>query len=103
MFQTRRQPLRFISFHEPSEQRVLNLTEMKGMDLPSLPSAPYMTAVVIGITDLEVKFSKLQAMGLKTVPPRISSGTDFEFIEQAFVDADGHLIVCYEVLGPPTP
>jgi len=53
---------------------------------------------VIGIDDLKGKFEKLEAMGLTVSETRIAGGTDFKFIEQAFVDPDGHLIVCYEVL-----
>ncbi|MEM6682637.1 MAG: VOC family protein [Pseudomonadota bacterium] len=92
------QPLRFISFHEPDERAVLNLTEIKGMDLPRPHSAPYMSTVVIGITDLEAKFEKLKALGLQTTRTEIAGSDTFRFIEQAFVDFDGHLIVCYEIL-----
>ena len=89
---------RFVSLHEPSEQRVLNLTEVTGMDLPRPDNAPHMSAVVIGIDDLVGKFAKLEAMGLEIVEPRVSEGADFKFIEQAFVDPDGHLIVCYQIV-----
>lgn len=90
--------LRFISFHEPGEERVFNLTEVTGVDLPPVPSVPYMSTIVIGITDLEAKFAQLEAMGLTVTRTQIADGADFKFIEQAFVDPDGHLIVCYEVL-----
>ncbi|MEO0412221.1 MAG: VOC family protein [Pseudomonadota bacterium] len=91
--------LRFVSFHEPGEERVFNLTEVTGIALPPVPSAPYMSTIVIGITELEAKFAKLEAMGLTVTRTQIADGADFRFIEQAFVDPDGHLIVCYEVLN----
>lgn len=91
--------MRFVSLHEPDEQRVLNLTEVTGMDLPRPDTAPHMSAVVIGIDNLVAKFAELEAMGLEIVEPRVSEGADFKFVEQAFVDPDGHLIVCYQVVG----
>lgn len=94
--------MRFASLHEPGEERILALTEITGMTLPTLPSAPHMSAVVFGIADLEAKFAKLEAMGLTVTASKIADGADFRFLEQAFIDPDGHLIVCYEIL-PPTP
>jgi len=92
-------PMRSITFSEPGEARVLALTELKGITLPKPQSAPFMSTVVIGITDLEGKFAKLKAMGLQMTETRIDGGAEFKFIEQAFVDPDGHLIVCYEILS----
>jgi len=91
-------PMRSLTLHEDAEQRVMALTELKGFDLPKPVSAPFLSTVVIGIDDLKGKFEKLEAMGLTVSETRIAGGTDFKFIEQAFVDPDGHLIVCYEVL-----
>jgi hypothetical protein len=39
-------------------------------------------------------------MGLKLTETDTAQGPDFRFIEQAFVDPDGHLIVCFEVIQP---
>ena len=91
-------PIRSMTFHEPGEQRVMALTELASLDLPKPHSAPFMSTVVIGITDLEGKFAKLEDIGLKVTETRIAGGADFKFIEQAFIDPDGHLIVCYEIL-----
>jgi len=90
--------IRGVSLHEPGEKRVLALTELATIDLPRPSAAPHMTAIVIGVTDLPGKFETLKALGLETTEPKIAGGVDFEFIEQAFVDYDGHLIVLYEVL-----
>jgi len=91
-------PMRSITLHEDAEQRVLALTELKGFDLPRPISEPFLSTVVIGIDDLKGKFAKLESMGLTVTETRINGGTDFKFIEQAFIDPDGHLIVCYEIL-----
>lgn len=92
-------PMRSLTLHEDSEQRVMALTELKGFDLPRPVSTPYLSAVVIGVEDLKGKFEDLEALGLTVTESRIADGADFSFIEQAFVDPDGHLIVCYEVLS----
>lgn len=90
--------IRGVTLNSPRESRVLALTELASLDLPKPHSAPFMSTVVIGITDLEAKFTTLEAMGLTITESRIADGAEFTFIEQAFVDPDGHLIVCYEVL-----
>jgi len=95
-------PMRTVTLHEPGEQRVFALTELKGFNLPRPVSTPFMATAVIGITDLEKKFAKIEALGLTVTASKIAGGTDFKFIEQAFVDFDGHLIVCYEVLPDQT-
>lgn len=91
-------PMRSLTLSEPGEARVMALTELKGIPLPKPHSAPFMSTVVIGITDLESKFAALESMGLEVTETRIAGGVEFKFIEQAFVDPDGHLIVCYEAL-----
>lgn len=91
-------PIRGVSLHEPGEQRVLALTELASLDLPQPPDGPHMSAVVIGVNDLPGIFEQITALGLKTTEPKIAGGVDFRFVEQAFVDFDGHLIVLYEVL-----
>lgn len=91
--------IRGVTFNSPRENRVLALTELASLDLPRPHSAPFMSTVVIGITNLEEKFATLESMGLTVTESKVAGGAEFEFIEQAFVDPDGHLIVCYEILG----
>jgi len=91
--------IRGATLHEPGEQRVLALTELATLDLPRPSAAPHMSAVVIGVTDLAGKFEQITALGLSITEPKIAGGADFDFVEQAFVDFDGHLIVLYEVLA----
>ena len=78
---------------------MLALTELATLNLPRPSAAPHMSAVVIGVTGLEGKFEQIEALGLITTEPKIAGGVDFDFVEQAFVDFDGHLIVLYEVLA----
>ena len=91
--------MRYTYLGEPDEARVFGLTEVRNIEIPRPPSAPYIYATVIAITDLEAKFAKLETMGLKLSPAKTTGGAEFRFIEQAFTDPDGHLIVCYEILG----
>lgn len=91
-------PMRSVTLDEPREARTLALTELKGIALPKPRNAPFMSTLVIGITDLEEKFKQLEALGLHVTESKIAVGAEFRFIEQAFVDFDGHLIVCYEAL-----
>ena len=93
--------LRFVSLDEPREARVLNLTEISGATLVRPPEAPHASAIVIGITDLRGKFGRLSDLGLTITDPKVADGVDFRFVEQAFIDYDGHLIVCYEVIDEP--
>ncbi len=90
--------MRSVTLNEAAEARVMALTEVTGADMAALPNAPHRTAHVIGVTDLRGKIEKVQALGLEITESKIAGGVDFEFIEQAFVDYDGHLIVLYEVL-----
>jgi catechol 2,3-dioxygenase-like lactoylglutathione lyase family enzyme len=91
--------LRFATLSAGPEQvRTMALTEIKGMDLPK-PGIPFMTASVIRVDDLEGVFTKLEALGLETVPGTIAERPgEFKFAERAFVDFDGHLVVLYQML-----
>ena len=91
--------MRYIFLHEPDEQRVLRLTEVSGVELPKPTSVPYMSTFAIAIDNLEEKFKQLEAMGIQTTPSKRAQGTDFPIIEQGFIDFDGHLIFCYEILS----
>lgn len=92
--------IRFVTMDDKQDNRAFALTEVTGADLPSLPNRPHMTAHVIGVSDLAGKIAAVEAMGLTTSPSKTVDGTEFRFVEQAFTDYDGHLIVLYEVLSP---
>lgn len=91
--------MRYTYLGEPGENRVLGLTEVKNINLPKLPDRPIMSASVIGVSGLVEKMKKIEALGLEVTDSKISGGSEFRFMEQAFVDYDGHLIVLYEILG----
>lgn len=57
-----------------------------------------MTASVIQVDDLPNVMLKIKGLGLEITEPETDSNNHFTFLEQAFVDFDGHLIVLYEVL-----
>ncbi len=90
----------FATLDSKTQERTLALTEVTGIDLPA-PTVPIMTASVIKVTDLASVITKLQALGLETTAPKESESSDkkFTFIEQAFIDYDGHLIVLYDILS----
>eukprot|EP00172_Hildenbrandia_rubra_P003325 Plantae.Rhodophyta-Hildenbrandia_rubra.ctg51698.p1 GENE.Plantae.Rhodophyta-Hildenbrandia_rubra.ctg51698~~Plantae.Rhodophyta-Hildenbrandia_rubra.ctg51698.p1 ORF type:complete len:182 (-),score=4.65 Plantae.Rhodophyta-Hildenbrandia_rubra.ctg51698:109-654(-) len=90
--------MRFVTLDDKDDNRAFALTEVTGVTLPVMPDTPHRTAHVIGVTDLSGKIKRVEKMGLKTSPSKTVDGTEFRFIEQAFTDPDGHLIVLYEVL-----
>ncbi|MCS6928427.1 MAG: VOC family protein [Saprospiraceae bacterium] len=91
--------IRFVSLDTKTQERTLALTEVTGIPLPK-PSQPLMSAAVIRVPDLANTIQKIKALGLETTEPKIARSADgkFAFIEQAFVDYDGHLIVLYQLL-----
>jgi len=92
--------MRYTYLGEPGEARVFGITEVKNITLRPLPDTPHRAAHVIGVTDLAGKIEKIKALDLKVTDSKIAGGTEFRFIEQAFTDYDGHLIVLYEILSP---
>ena len=91
--------MRYTYLGEAGEDRVFGLTEVKNVALPKPSDLPHMSASVIGVSDLKGKIKKIEALGLETTDSKVAGGSEFTFIEQAFVDFDGHLIVLYEILG----
>ncbi len=91
--------IRFVTLDTKTQERTLALTEVTGIPLPK-PSQPLMSAAVIRVPNLAETMQKIQALGLETIEPKTVRSLDgqFAFIEQAFVDYDGHLIVLYQML-----
>ena len=90
--------IRFGAFDSPTQERTLGLTEVKGCPLPKYKGIR-MHASVIQVDDLPAKMEKIKALGLETTEPFIDSNEYARFIEQSFVDFDGHLVVLYELLS----
>jgi hypothetical protein len=78
------------------QQRTMALVEVTGVDIPRR-QAPYTSAVVLRVTDLEKIIAKLRALGLEVAPANLGAGNDgSRFVEQAFVDFDGNAVLLYE-------
>ncbi|MEM6801744.1 MAG: VOC family protein [Bacteroidota bacterium] len=89
--------IRFATLDSPSQERTLGLTEVKGIPLPH-PTAPIMSASVIKVEHLSEVMKQIEGLGLEITEPETDSNDNFTFLEQAFIDFDGHLIVLYEIL-----
>jgi len=89
--------LKSCTLDSPDQIRTLALTEVTGIRLPELSSRPHMTASVIRVSDLPSVIKKIENLGLTISESKMATGSDGGiFLEQAFVDYDGHLIVLYE-------
>jgi catechol 2,3-dioxygenase-like lactoylglutathione lyase family enzyme len=91
--------IRFATLSAGSEQvRTLALTEVTGVELPK-PGVPLMSAVVIRVDDLAGTMERIEKLGLEINEPKTAGRPgEFSFVEQAFVDFDGHLVVLYQIL-----
>ncbi|MEI6668197.1 MAG: VOC family protein [Acidobacteriota bacterium] len=90
--------LRMATLSTESAVRILALTELTGAPLPP-KSTPHRDAVVIEVRGIDQIMGRIKAEGLTVVPPKTSKTPEgMTFIEQAFEDYDGHLIVLYEIV-----
>lgn len=89
--------IRFGAFDSPTQERTLGLTEVKGCELPRYDGIR-MHSSVIQVDDLPCKMEKIKALGLETTEQYTDENEYATFIEQSFVDFDGHLVVLYELL-----
>ncbi|KAA1244928.1 VOC family protein [Aquimarina sp. RZ0] len=89
--------LTFATMDSPSQERTFALTEIKGVSLPKQEGI-HMVASVIKVDNLVSVIKKIKALGLKTTDVKTDENEYATFIEQAFVDFDGHLIVLYELI-----
>jgi len=89
--------LKFCTLDSPDQIRTIALTQISGVKLPKPSSSPHLSASVLRVKDLPKTIEKIKALGLTITKPKIAQGSDgMTFMEQAFVDYDGHLIVLYE-------
>jgi len=89
--------LRMATLNTNTGVRILALTEMTGAPLPP-KSVPHRVALVIEVMDIDQIIQRVREEGLPVVPPKSSKTPEgTTFIEQAFEDHDGHLIVLYEL------
>jgi len=92
--------IRFATLNTKSQERTLALTEVTGIELPSMP-VPRMVAAVINCPDFDYVIAKVKAVGLEVIEPQALPGPDgnAKGREAAFIDPDGHLIVLYVLNG----
>jgi catechol 2,3-dioxygenase-like lactoylglutathione lyase family enzyme len=89
--------LRMATLSTSTGVRILALTELTGAPLPPKP-VPHRDAIVVEVRGLEQIMGKVKAEGLPIVPPKSSKTPEgLTFVEQAFEDHDGHLVVLYEI------
>lgn len=88
--------LTFAALSTEREPRALALTEVKGVDLPSV-AAPYRAAIVVQVAHIAILLPQLRALNLEVLKPSHFTTDDrLAFTEQGFYDRDQHLIVLYE-------
>ncbi len=88
--------IRFATLDGENQERVLGLTEVKGIELPT-PSMPIMSSLVIKVQDINITISDLENLGIVCTDIKKDEGQGFWFYETSFQDLDGHLIVVYEI------
>lgn len=89
--------LRMATLSTKTQVRTLALTELRGAKVPP-KTHPHRAAVVIEVQGIERVIERIRAEGLRIVPATTSKTPEGQtFIEQAFEDYDGHLIVLYEM------
>lgn len=87
----------FVALDSPTQERTFALTEIIGIDLPK-PKDTRMSVSVIKVDDLRSTITKLKALDLETLEIRKDTTNGRSYIEQGFVDFDGHLILLYQLL-----
>ncbi len=86
----------FVALDSPTQERTFALTEIKGAELPK--QLGIRTSVsVIKVEDLHHTISQIKALGLETLDIIEDSTDGVAYIEQAFIDYDGHLILLFEL------
>jgi len=89
--------LRMATLSTKTQVRTLALTELRGAKVPPR-TLPHRAAVVIEVKGIDRVIERIRAEGLRVVPATISKTPEGQtFVEQAFEDYDGHLIVLYEI------
>lgn len=85
----------FVALDSPTQERTFALTEIKGIEL-SKQTGTRMHVTVIKVDDIKATISKIEALGLEILDALTDTVDDVTFVEQAFIDFDGHLILLYQ-------
>lgn len=89
---------RVASLNSADQSRIINLKEVSGVELPKPPSAPFVSAMLLKVENLEKVMSKIKALGLESTKAHTVNGKRLRYIEQSFIDYDGHLVALYQLL-----
>jgi catechol 2,3-dioxygenase-like lactoylglutathione lyase family enzyme len=92
--------LTFVTLDSATETRALAITEVRGVDLARPSSGVRSAAAVIRVGALREKLAALRQLELEVVEAVEAVNSEgLPFLEAAFVDPDGHLVVLYEFAG----
>ncbi|MBY0306655.1 MAG: VOC family protein [Sphingomonas sp.] len=91
--------MRFCVLSTDTQERVMALTEVKGVDIAPLPH-PRRSAIVLEIDDPDAVMAGARALGLTVYDEEVLKTKDGRIgREIGIVDFDDNLIVIYKILG----
>lgn len=91
--------MRFCVLSTDTQERVMALTEVKGIDIAPLPH-PRRSAIVLEIDDPDAVMAGARALGLTVYDEEVLKTKDGRIgREIGIVDFDDNLIVIYKILG----
>ncbi len=91
--------MQFCVLATDSQERVMALTEVKGIALPQVPH-PRRSAIVLEIDDVDAVMAGARALGLVVYPETVLHTKDGRVgREIGIVDFDDNLIVIYTITG----
>lgn len=91
---------RFATLSTASVERAFGLMEITGAPLPR--QLPRTTAVICEVQDTRVAAAQLRSRGIEVLSEdQDETPEGVTYVEQPFVDLDGHLIVLYHLRLPP--
>lgn len=89
--------MRWATLTTPNQPRVMAITEVKGMDLAPIPD-PRRAAIVLDIADVDGVIAGAKNLGLKVHDEeRLETHDGRIGREVGIVDADGNLVVIYNI------
>lgn len=91
--------MRFCVLSTPTQERVMALTEVKGIDIAPLPH-PRRAAIVLEIDDPDAVTAGARVLGLTVYAEEVLKTKDGRIgREIGIVDADDNLVVIYKITG----
>lgn len=94
--------MRFCALSTDTQERVMALTEVTGIDLPPLLH-PRRSAIVVEVDDPDAVMAGARALGLTVYQEEVLKTQDGRIgREIGIVDFDDNLIVIYKINGAPT-